>query len=184
MTHSLNSFKNAFSGGTRANRFIVIPNFPSLEGLNSSGFSNLQNKCKFTVTSASLPKVDIGVIAVPYRGRMAYYAGDRQYSVWPIKVYDDNDRTLWNAFHLWKESLDGHITHLVNKGSTRDHKTLQTTWSVEQLPTNGTVAHRRINLIRCWPSEIGGINLDMGSSEFVSFDMTLTFDHIEIARGL
>lgn len=181
MTHSLNSFKSGFRGGTRANRFLVIPQLPAISGL---GFSNLQNKCKFTVTSASLPKVDIGVMAVPYRGRMAYYAGDRQYSVWPIKVYDDNDRTLWNAFHKWKESLDGHITHLVNGGTTRDHKTLQTTWSVEQLLANGTTTHRKVNLIRCWPSEIGGINLDMGSSEFVSFDMTLTFDHIQIVTGL
>jgi hypothetical protein len=178
MTHSLNSFKNAFSGGSRANRFRVSHAFPSV-------LTNLPSLEKgwFNISAASLPKADIGVIAVPYRGRMAYYAGDRQYSVWPIKIYDDNDGLLWKTFNRWKEALDGHITHKVINDEV-DHFFLQTTWKIQQLNSNASNVEREIELIRCWPSEIGGINLDMGSSEFVTFDVTLTFDHIKIKEGL
>jgi hypothetical protein len=176
--NSLNQFKAAFSGGTRANRFQVFPNFPSAVTLPSSTIT----KSSFTISSASLPKADVGVIGVPFRGRMAYFAGDRQYSVWPIKIYDDNDNALWKAFQSWKEQLDGHLTHQVANGDF-SYTSLQTDFYVQQLKTNGELL-REIRLIRCWPSEVGGINFDLGSSEFVTFDVTLTFDNIEITQGI
>ena len=54
---------------------------------------------------------------------------------------------------------------------------------IQQLRANGQI-YREIKLFRCWPSEVGGINFDMGSSEFVTFDVTLTFDHLEIITGI
>jgi hypothetical protein len=51
------------------------------------------------------------------------------------------------------------------------------------LRPNGEVL-RKIKLNRCWPSEVGGINFDLGSSEFVTFDVTLTFDYIDILTGI
>ena len=178
INNSLNTFKAAFKGGTRANRFKVIPSFPV--GIANAG--SAQTKAAYTISSAALPKADVGVIGVPYRGRMAYFAGDRQYSVWPIKVYDDGDKVLWKAFQQWKELLDGHQTH---KLTTNDfgYKNLQTNFFIQQLRANGQV-YREIKLFRCWPSEVGGINFDMGSSEFVTFDVTLTFDHLEIITGI
>lgn len=177
LNNSLNLFKGAFKGGTRANRFVVTPTFPSLVGNVGAAVE----KSPFTISSGSLPKADVGVIGVPFRGRMAYYAGDRQYSVWPIKVYDDNDNALWRAFQTWKEKLDGHVTHQV--AGQLSYRDKQVDWFMQQLGINGDVI-RKIRLIRCWPSEVGGINFDMGSSEFVTFDVTLTFDNIEIIEGL
>jgi hypothetical protein len=113
---------------------------------------------------------------------MAYFAGDRQYSVWPVRIYDDNDSALWRAFNSWKEKLDGHLTHKV-EGNNYSYSNLQTTFFIEQLRPNGEVL-RKIKLNRCWPSEVGGINFDLGSSEFVTFDVTLTFDYIDILTGI
>jgi hypothetical protein len=176
--NSLNQFKAGFKGGTRANRFRVIPTFPSTLGI---GVNNV-NISQFTIVSGSLPKADIGVIGVPFRGRMAYFAGDRQYSVWPIRVYDDNGNALWRTFQRWKEKLDGHLTHQVANNDYA-YSTLQTNFYIEQLGPNGNVI-RKIQLNRCWPSEVGGINFDLGSSEFVTFDVTLTFDNMEIITGI
>ena len=63
------------------------------------------------------------------------------------------------------------------------YTTLQTNFFIQQLRANGQI-YREIKLFRCWPSEVGGINFDMGSSEFVTFDVTLTFDHLEIITGI
>lgn len=178
MTHSINNFKNAFLGGSRANKFVVNSSFPNI----ISGGNAASNIGRFTISAASLPKVDIGVVGVPYRGRMAYFAGDRQYAVWPITIYDDNNNLIWKAFHAWKENLDGHITHTVANNDF-SFRSLQTDWNIEQLDNNGLTI-RQIKLHRCWPSEIGGINFDMGSSEFVSFQATLTFDHISYMQGV
>jgi len=176
--NSLNKFKAGFKGGTRANRFRVTPNFPASISLSNNSISTSQ----FTIVSGSLPKADIGVIGVPFRGRMAYFAGDRQYSVWPIRIYDDNGSALWNTFQRWKEKLDGHLTHQV-ENSDYAYTTLQTNFYIEQLRPDNSVL-RKIQLNRCWPSEVSGINFDLGSSEFVTFDVTLTFDNIQIITGI
>lgn len=188
--NSLNTFKTKFKGGTRANRFVVDSAFPS--GIEPIGPSSLKTG-QITISSASLPKSDVGVIGVPFRGRMAYYAGDRQYSVWPIKIYDDNNNVMWRAFQRWKEAMDGHITHKV-KDFDFSYTGLQKDWLISQTDLNGgglatgssttSAAYRQIKLIRCWPSEVGGINFDLGSSDFVTFDVTLTFDYIQIIKGL
>ena len=193
--NSLDNFKTVFKGGTRANRFIVDSVFPA--GIPLPPGATPLDKGRITIASASLPKSDVGVIGVPYRGRMAYYAGDRQYSVWPIKVYDDNDKILWLMFQRWKEALDGHLTHNV-KGNDFAYRTLQKNWFISQTNINGTGSitsstaggvpatsiSRQIELVNCWPSEVGGINFDLGSSDFVTFDVTLTFDYIKIKKGL
>lgn len=175
--NSLNQFKTAFKGGSRANRFVVNSLFPDAV---TNGRLTI-NRGVYTISSASLPKVDVGVVGVPFRGRMAYYAGDRQYSVWPITVYDDGDNLLWSSFHKWKELMDGHVTHKVNANDF-SYATLQKDWTIEQLDNNGNTI-RHIKLHRCWPSEVGGINFDMGSSEMVTFQVTLTFDHISFISG-
>lgn len=191
VSNSLNTFKSVFKGGTRANRFIVNSAFPPNLPQVTSGVSPL-TKGQITITSASLPKVDVGVIGVPFRGRMAYYSGDRQYSVWPIRIYDDNDNVLWLAFQRWKEALDGHITHKV-AGGDMSYSSLQTNWTISQTDVNGSggiigssvgSSYRKVQLINCWPSEVGGINFDLGSSDYVAFDVTLTFDYIKILEGL
>jgi hypothetical protein len=104
--------------------------------------------------------------------------------VWPIRVYDDGDSAndLWRTFQKWKEMLDGHVTHTVNS-SDFSYKTLKQSWWVTQTGLNAGPI-RQIKLIDCWPSEIGGINFDLGSSDFVSFDVTLTFDKINITQGI
>lgn len=178
-TNSISFFKEGFNGGTRANRFIVTPQWPSGIGVNT-------NDATFKIISASLPLVQINSISIPYRGRMLNMAGDRQYSPWTIGVYDDNNaQGLWRAFHIWKERMDGHYTHKV-KTTNRDfsYRQYQKTWVMEQLDINNNSVLRRIELYKCWPSVIGEINLNMGESNFVAFNVTLTFDNINITGGL
>lgn len=175
MTNSIINFKNSFNGGSRANRFIVYPSWPT--GVN------VQTKDPtFKIVSASLPTLTVNSISLPYRGRLINFAGDRQYSPWVIGVYDDNNsRNLWSAFHRWKEFLDGHLTHKV-ANNNYSYNTLQRTWRVEQLNTNGTDSIRSITLYKCWPSVVGEIGLNMGENNLVSFQVTLTFDHLKIDR--
>ena len=53
--NSLNKFKEAFKGGTRANRFKVIPSFPA--GIANS--NSARTKAAYTISSAALPKADV-----------------------------------------------------------------------------------------------------------------------------
>jgi len=171
--NSIKDFKEGFNGGTRSNRFQVSGFWPSDVGAPSN------EDLKVKIYAASLPRSEVGTIAIPYRGRAYYVPGDRSYSVWGIDVYDDSgNQTIWKAFNRWKEALDGHVTHTV-RNSDFDYSSLQTTWRVQQLDLNGNVL-RTIDLYKCWPSEIGPMTLDMGSVEPAVFRVTLTYDYINI----
>lgn len=174
-TNSIINFKNNFYGGTRANRFVVIPEWP--EGVLVD-----PNDSTFKIVSASLPMVQVNNIAVPYRGRMINFAGDRQYSTWTVGVYDDsNSKNIWKGLHKWSEFLDGHYTHTV-KDADYSYKKLQTTWKILQLGLNGDLNNpiKTITLYKCWPSVVGELNLNMSEVGFVGFSTTLTFDYINI----
>lgn len=171
-SNSIIAFKNGFNGGTRANRFIVKPDWPNKVSVPSVDSD-------FKMVSASLPAVQINTISVPYRGRMITFPGDRQYSTWAIGVYDDNNtNNIWRGLHKWGELMDGHFTHLVDDDDF-SYSDLQTTWNIRQLDLNGNVL-KTITLYKCWPSVVGELNLNMGEAGFVGFSATLTFDYITI----
>jgi hypothetical protein len=170
--NSIIAFKEGFNGGTRANRFLVTPTWPS-------GVNETDAFAHFKIVSASLPAVQVNTISVPYRGRQITFAGDRLYSTWSIGVYDDNNtNNTWKNLHKWSELMDGHYTHKV-ANDNYSYSNLQTTWSVKQLGPNGDVI-KTIYLYKCWPSVIGEINLNMGEVGYVGFSATLTFDYLKI----
>lgn len=177
-SNSITNFKGGFGGGTRANRFKVIAEWPA-------GISTNATESTFKIVASQFPQVQVNAITIPYRGRPVNYAGDRQYSPWTITVYDDNNtNNLWNAFNRWKEALDGHTTHTVAR-SDFGYDTLQTTWTIQQLDLNGsTNPLRSIMLYRCWPSVISEIALNMGSTDFTTFTVQMVFDRISYGAGL
>jgi hypothetical protein len=171
--NSIINFKKGFNGGTRANRFKVIPQWPSDVSVSNKDSS-------FKIVSASLPATTINNISVPYRGRQISFPGDRMYSTWTVGVYDDNNTdNLWRGFQKWAELMDGHYTHTVYKNNY-SYSELQTTWTIKQLDLNGDTL-KTIILYKCWPSVVGEINLNMAEVGIVGFSTTLTFDYINIS---
>lgn len=180
--NSIQSFKENFGGGSRANRFEIAKS----SEIWPTGISVNDNEY-FKFYSSSLPRTEVGTVYVGYRGRTLSLAGDRSYTVWNISIYDDNNTAdnLWQAFHRWKEKLDGHINHQVDTqgadgNNYASYKHLQKNWTIKQLSINGDEPVRTIKLINCWPSQIGGINLDMSSPNQGNFSVTMTFDWFEI----
>lgn len=176
--NSIQAFKQKFGGGTRANRFEVI----STSGW-PAGVSVDSTNTKFKVFAASMPQAEVGTITVPYRGRVLYFAGDRNYGSWIVSVYDDSGtNNLWKAFNKWKELLDSHVTHTV-ANANYSYSNLQKNWRLNQLGLNGDVL-RTINLINCWPEQISNIDLDMSKADFAVFSVSLKFDYYEISEGI
>lgn len=175
--NSIQEFKKKFNGGTRPNRFIVTPSWPStINGIDVNE--------KFKIFATSMPKAELGTIAVPYRGRALNYAGDRAYSIWSIQVYDDNNtNNLWKAFHLWKEKIDGHVSHTVENANF-SFSNLQKNWTIEQLSLNGENTLRKFQLVNCWPAQIGPLDLDMSSQNQATFSVGIIFDYFNILTNV
>lgn len=180
----ISDFKEGFKGGTRANRFNVEISWPT--GVNAAPITVI-----YHATAAKLPEAELGSISIPYRGRVAHYAGDRDYKPWTVTFIDDTgSKTAWLAFHQWANLLSSHVNNTVADPTYAANKNLcDITFNQLNDPSNGSgtghTAIRTIILKNAWPSEVGQIGLDMGEGgSLVSFSVTFTYDYYQITKGI
>jgi hypothetical protein len=185
-TQTISDFKDGFKGGTRANRFNVNITWPTT--------ITKPNTVIYHATAAKLPEAELGSISIPYRGRVAHYAGDRDYKPWTVTFIDDTGiNASWLAFQQWANLLSSHVTNSVlNPTYPAGTNLCDITFNQLHNPTSGGSATdtghtpiRTIILKHAWPSEVGQIGLDMGEGgSLVSFSVTFTYDYYQIATGI
>lgn len=187
INQTISDFKDGFKGGTRANRFNVIITWPD-------DVDNAPTTVIYHATAAKLPEAELGSISIPYRGRVAHYAGDRDYKPWTVTFIDDTGTNAsWLAFHQWADLLSSHTKNTVADPTYAAGINLcDITFNQLNNPSDGgdatTTGHaifRQIILKNAWPSEVGQIGLDMGEGgSLVSFSVTFTYDYYEINTGI
>ena len=166
---SISNFLNAFNGGTRPNRFKIT-------GTNEAGELFFDTHC----TAATLPESIVGIIPIPFRGRVYKFPGDRTYNEWNVTVLDDIGPTdTWNKFHDWSEQFNEHEN---NTSSTRRHITKYSRdLTVEMLDHNSDVVLRTVTLLNAWPVQVGPITLDMNAAnQLGSFQVQIAYTHFLI----
>ena len=183
MSNSITDFINTFAGGTRLNRFRINGKLGSTTPQRLEDGGGV-----FYVRSASIPASNIGAIPVNYRGRTVSFPGDKVYQPWMITVLDENPKenpnfNIHRLFHEWHERINGNISNLSQVGNPLLHFSDQSllypsTWSVEQLDTNGPTVIRKFELFNCWPAVVGPIELDMSKDNTIaSFAVTIVYSH-------
>ena len=100
---NINDFKARLAGGgARANQFRVIlppPVGVVTAAINTEQFSFL---CKAT----SLPGQELTEIAVPFRGRNLYVAGEREFAEWTTTVFNDTDFSIRREMERWLNGIN------------------------------------------------------------------------------
>ena len=172
----IQTFKNGFDGGTRPNRFVVTG---YIGGENKKTINHL------LVKAGSIPAQTLGIIQVPFRGRIAKLPGDRVYAEWTFTVLDTNeegDDSTRRNFEKWHESFNKHFANTADKGEILDgmHEKYYTDWTVGQLNTQGSeISGRSIRMVNCWPVEIGAIDLSYDTADTLTeYSITLAYDYL------
>ena len=115
---TIDQFKaNVKSDFARPNLFQVDLAFPA-EIIQDSDLVNLG---KFTVRAANLPSSQIGVIEVPFRGRVLKIAGDRTFEPWTITIMNDSEFKLRTAMELWASSIQAYNENFTSAGTLGDN---------------------------------------------------------------
>jgi hypothetical protein len=115
-----------------------------------------------------LPGQTIAEVAVPFRGRTLYLAGDREFETWTTTVINDTDFMVRNAMERWMNGMNNldENTGLVN---VSDY-TAQIT--VEQLDRDDNILKAYV-LRNCMPTAISAIELSYDTAnEIETFDVT------------
>ena len=157
-------------GGARANMFEVNVNFPAAAG----GDTELTN---FMCRAAQIPAAVVEQVAVPFRGRIVKFPGDRTFEDWTMTVYNDTNFTVRDGFESWMNSMN---THLGNIGLVMDNAgygTFLSDITVSQLNQAGNTV-KKYTLRNCFPTTVGSIALTYDAATGIEeFDVTIEYDY-------
>ena len=168
---TIDEFKaNLVGGGARANQFRITFNTP---GAIATGLD--VRRTSFLTRTGQLPGATIGEVAVTFRGRSLFLAGDREFEQWTTTVLNDTDFMIRNAMERWQNAMNDFQT---NTGLT-NVSDYTADLTVEQLDRDDTVLKTYI-LRNCFPSSIGEIALTNEAQDTIeTFDVTWKYQHLE-----
>ena len=169
---NIDDFKaNLIGGGARANQFrVTITPPPGIAiGLDV-------RRASFLVTASQLPASNLGEIAVPFRGRNIYVAGDRPApEAWSTTFFNDTDFMVRNAMERWHNG----INDFANNTGVVNSADFQTDLFVEQLDRDETILKTYI-FRSAFPLTVGQIDLSTAeATEIETFEVTWRYQHYE-----
>ena len=168
---NLSSFTQALQGGgARANQFSV--------SMSGSGAAGLTGNFHFLCRSAQIPALTIGEIAVPYRGRQIFLAGDRTYDAWTVTVMNDRQYSVRAFLESWMDDM-GDIGG-TTKANALSASTYYGNATVMQLDRNNS-AIRTYKLEGVWPTTLDAIDLSFDANDAIEeFGATFRFNWMTI----
>ncbi len=169
---AIDDFKaNLIGGGARANQYrVTITPPPGIAiGLDV-------RRASFLVTASSLPAQTIAEIAIPFRGRQIYIAGDRSFDdPWTTTFMNDTDFMVRNAMERWSNG----INDLAGGTGVIAPADYQTDLTVEHLDRDDTVLKSYI-FRSAWPTSVAAIELTNDAADAIeTFEVTWRYQHFE-----
>lgn len=171
---TISEFKSKLvGGGARANQFEVTLNFPTAA---STGISA---DASFFVKAAALPGQAIDEIAVEFRGRTLYVAGDRTFEQWTTTVINDESFMVRNAMEQWMNLINNIRANVATPNMVNYTADLLVT----QYGKTGAQLKQH-KLLDCWPVSISAIELSWDTrSEIETFDVTWRYSDFQGTGG-
>ena len=168
----IDDFKaNLIGGGARANQYrVTITPPPGIAiGLDV-------RRTSFLVRASSLPAQTLGEIAIPFRGRSIYIAGDRTFDeTWNTTFMNDTDFMIRNSMERWSNG----INDLAAGTGVIAPADYQTDLFVEHLDRDDTILKSYI-FRNAWPLTIAAIELTSDAADAIEeFEVTWRYQHFE-----
>ena len=168
---NINDFKSRLKGGgARANQFKVTLPFPGFASVGGE-----TSDMAFLCTATSTPASNIADVAVPFRGRSLYVAGDRTFDTWSTTVLNDTDFKIYRATERW---LNG-INNMTDNEGLTNPSDYQVDAFVDHLDRNGATL-KSWTFRGLFPTALPGIALNYGTNDAVeTFDVTWRYQYFE-----
>ncbi len=169
---NIDDFKaNLIGGGARANQFRVTLTPPPGIAIGLD-----VRRTSFLTKGADLPAMAVGEIAIPFRGRSIYIAGDREFAdTWSVTFINDTDFMIRNAMERWSNG----INDLANNTGVIAPADYQSDLTVEQLDRDDSVLKSYI-FKSAWPLSVAAIPLASDTTNAIEeFEVTWRYQHFE-----
>jgi hypothetical protein len=141
--------------GSQADANEVAAGGSNLDASSASAFGT------FLVKAANIPSSVVGVVDVPYRGRMLKIAGDRTFEPWTVTVLNDQSFKFRAFFEAWSSNIQALQQNYQNANTIADYQAMA---KVRQFDRQG--AHSAAyEFVGIWPSNISAIDLAWDSND-------------------
>ena len=168
---TINDFKAVLAGGgARANQFQVTMPFPGFAA--AGGETRVMS---FLCQATNLPGMTLGEVAVPFRGRQLYIAGDRTFEAWTTTIMNDADFLIRNAMERWMNAINA----LSDNSGLENPSDYQVDAFVDQLDRAGE-AIKSYTFRGLFPQTIAPIELGYDQNDAVeTFEVTYRYQFFE-----
>ena len=116
MAFSIDAFRSGAlsKGGARANLFEVVISDIDATLMSAAGVKEFTFACK----AANIPAMAVGVVEVPYFGRVVKVPGNKTFENWTVTIINDEDFNLRNGFEKWVASMGTHKGNVQSAASS------------------------------------------------------------------
>jgi len=129
----------------------------------------------FLTRASNLPGMTLGEIAVPFRGRQLYIAGDRTFETWTTTVMNDTDFLIRNAMERWMNGINA----LSDNSGLSNPSDYQVDAFIDQLDRAGQVI-KSYTFRGIFPMTIAPIEVAYDTNDAVEeFEVTYRYQFFE-----
>lgn len=181
MSFNITQFTGTFkNGGARPSLFSVSILPPDIVvGVIGEDFRDLE----FLVEAAQLPPSNLGVIQVPYFGRIIKLAGDRTFEPWTVTVLNDENFKVRNALETWSTAINGLENNKRERSGEDIERSYKQNATITQFSKTGDKL-RTYKFHGMFPQVIGAIDLSWESLDQVErFQVTFEYDYFTVERA-
>jgi hypothetical protein len=171
MPFSINTFRsNALNNaGARANLFDVTMTGAPIAGLNASEFT-------FACKAAQIPSSTVGVVEVPYFGRVVKVPGNKTFENWTVTIINDEDFNIRNAMEKWITAMGTHEGNVATISA--GDGTLYGQATVNQYAKAGGTVLEAYNFVNIFPINVAAIDLGWGENDTIEeFTVEFAYDY-------
>lgn len=166
---SIDNFKaNLTGGGARANQFRI-------SFTNAAVGVRIPPSSQFLCKAAALPGQTITEIAVPFRGRNLYLAGDREFETWDSTFINDTPFNIRDAIEIWMNGMN----ELRDNTGASNVAEYTADLTIRQLGRDDAILKTYI-LRNCMPTVMSPIDLSMETASAIEeFTVTWRYTHFQ-----
>ena len=172
MAFTINEFRSSAlaSGGARANLFDV-----SISG--TAATANLGGATKeftFACKAAAIPAMTVGVVEVPYFGRVVKVPGNKTFDNWTVTIINDEGFLIRSGMEEWMASMGSHLGNV----NTATNANLYGQGTVKQYAKTAGAAIETYDFVNIFPVNMSEITLGWDANDAIEeFTVEFAYDY-------
>ena len=177
MAFTIDTFRNSAlaKGGARANLFDVTIS----GGAASTNLGGALKEFVFACKAAAIPAMAVGVVEVPYFGRVVKVPGNKTFDNWSVTVINDEGFLVRNGFEKWVASMGTHKGNVQSAASTGLTTALYGDATVQHYGKSGTTSKiAEYKFVNIFPVNVSEIALGCDANDAIEeYTVEFAYDY-------